>query len=369
MNLTPLAKELLLVAKRLMAGGTVSISDKFISETKAKIQKQIDGLQDSADENKKTRSNAFELERFERAAQNAIKQARPDVQPALEKEFHEVVSKVQAIFKNPDEDAASDLVDWLWDRSIYYRKNDTWESTGPNYSPYQKVLRDFEKVVDAFSRTAMDDLAVKESEAYYHDRLSKTLELIKHFANKLEPIARDLNMDLEVSGNISEESLTALEEVKLPTLYVKIKGTDLEVTVFVDGAKNEVDDVIDDPDFFQKPEDQINYDGLVHFLRTGQLPKEKPVKFMRLYRAMSSVEMMKWHQGEAIPIGKFFTSKSTGAFAYDDPNLEKKIKEDPNFSYGLESFSVRSDCVAERDVSIYITIRECVLKNNKIIPA
>ena len=85
---------------------------------------------------------------------------------------------------------------------------------------------------------------------------------------------------------------------------------------------------------------------------------------------MSTVEAGKWMAGEIIPENKFFTSKQTGAFAYDDPDLARKAKEDPNFSFGLESFSVRSDCVSETDESIFVTIKPCVMdQRRRIIPA
>jgi hypothetical protein len=84
---------------------------------------------------------------------------------------------------------------------------------------------------------------------------------------------------------------------------------------------------------------------------------------------MSSVEMTKWLRGEVIPAMKYFTSKSTGSFAYDDPDLQEKIKKDPNFSYGLESFSVRNDVVSERGDSIYIINKPAIInEQGRIVP-
>lgn len=364
-----IASELVRIAKMLLAG-SVSIDPMFVHEAKKLVAEQVDVLQEKADRNKETRRHGINVAKFEQDAHKAISQAREDLRHELTKEFQDVIKRVKAAIEDPE--LTGDLEDWLWERQRELRRTDDYNIQEPaknrNTYQYQLVLREIDKVLDAYSKSGIDDDTVKETKKFYDERLDAILELVEKFKNHLAPLAREIEFSLEVSAHIDADMLIA-EHVRTPTMYIKIANTMLNITVFPEGSKYIVDDVIDDPDFFHNSETQVAYDGLIHYLRKGQLPKDKPVKFVRLYRAMSSIEYRKWAGGMTIPKNKYFTNKATADFAYDDPDLEKKIKEDPEFSYGLEQFSVRSDCVVERDSGIFITVQECRLESGKIVPA
>lgn len=373
MTKTKLANELLRIAKLLISNGSVLVSPKIKKKIDSLLQESLDDSLLQIQQSERQKLDGFKLSEWLSKAESAIKEIREDLQNNIKKEAHQLLSDIDKAIRNDDLEKLKDLQDEVFKKFSWYVKNEVYgygeekhKATG--YTMYRGILRKLDPLLESYIKTEKDiQDNMDNKKEYYKKREKEIFEEVDKFAKHLTVFAREVGWNLIVDSNIDNDDIFS-EKIDL-NFYVSIEGTDLGVSVFPNGGKNEVDDVIDDSDFFDKSGSGQVYDSLIHFLRTGQLPKDKPVKFIKLYRAMSTVEYQKWQHGQDIPEGKYFTSQATGDFAYDDSDLASKIENDPNFSYGLESFRVRSDCVSQRDSSIYITIKPCKLDSGKIVPS
>ena len=361
--------------QKKVASGSVSLDHKIKARGEHVISELTDNYQRLVEGDLEKRKKDFSVSEWKQNFEKALNKVEDkELKETLFKEAKDILHK--AVIALVDADKISDFSDEVYEMvRNHYKQNRLGDSSDRymQYRGYITVLRDLSELLQAKAGEEPVDpfKKVKDFENFLKNRLEKTLEYLDEQSKRLVPLARELGIDLVLDANIDKDRFIddADKHEYEPSYQVEIKGTDLSVTVFVEGNKIEVDDVLDDDDFFTKPSDHSNYDALVYFLRTGKLPKEKPLKFIKLYRGMSSVEMRHWQAGATIPVGKFFTTKATGSFAYDDPDLQKKIKENPEFSYGLEEFYARNDAVSERDSSIYITIKESKLdEKGRIVP-
>lgn len=357
------------LVRRIMSSGQVFLSNKFEKEFKSHISEIIEKNWTYVKERIEEQKRGVNLKELEEKGMKIIKETDDSLQHDLEKELKEFLRRIKELLDNFDDGKKYDLYNDISNRYRYYTQLKNLE-----YFNYQRFL--FRQMLDAVDNIGGELETgdwVKEQEVALNKELERMLKEAEKFNKKLIPLARELNINLKVTPYFDEKEFDIIyaEGKEYNLGYdVKIEGTDLGVSVFLDETnKLNIDDVIDDPDFFRNSEDQIAYDGLIYFLRTGKLPKEKPVKFIQLYRAMSSEELQKWSQGHVIPKNKYFTDKYTSSLAYDDPDLEKKKQKNPDFSYGIERFSVRNDCVVERDAHHFITVKECKMnENGKIVP-
>lgn len=213
---------------------------------------------------------------------------------------------------------------------------------------------------------------------------NKSMAQVEEVKGRLIAFAQAMKTDcsFDITPNIGEDSLTKEKHLYPISFHVEIhfpnrpEGFDYgpSFSMFDKATEDgqpildktgkmqyDVDDVIDwgDTDFFTNNNESQFYFQLIDYIRSGTLPAEKPISFLKLYRGMSPEEFVKWEQGEVIPKGKFFTSVATSQFAQD---VSGQFPE-------LFSFRVRSDALAETSPQTFQLMRDCKMETGKkIVP-
>ena len=186
----------------------------------------------------------------------------------------------------------------------------------------------------------------------YHELYDDHLELLRdRLAGFTDvTIQPDVAQKKDTLMGFNEEALTedpggftAAFSVALPENGT---GSKPDVTAWISEADGiELVDVLDvtDADFFDSTGDGARYANMLDAIRGI-----KRSGTVTLYRGMSAAEKMAWDDGADIPMGKFFTSRPTTAYAAD---ISGEFPE-------LHAFEVAAEDVAETDPGIYQTIRD-----------
>lgn len=336
---------------------SIVLSPKIQDNINAVKEQTRSRLLDIIDKETRLKSEVFNFASWEAKANQAASQVNPN-------ERNKVLEDLLSLLKevNPQNKEISRKIR---DKMLWYMRNNTANN---NFRPAYIFLRNLDDWMEAVENPMTED-HIGSNMQYIDDVLNKTFwPKVKAFEQYLQPFANTLERDIVLDASFGDvKNNNILDGDASPSFYIELAGTDLGCSIFIDeNNKYIVDDIIDDPDFFEIPKTREEYSNLISYIRTGRLPKDQPIKWLTLYRQMSTDEYAAWLSGAEIPVDKFFTSKPTGAFAYDDPNLESKAKQ--GISVGLERFKVRSDAVAETDANIYVTKVPAILQNGRIIP-
>lgn len=365
-----IVKSLILISRQLLASGSVTINPRVKARIDKLVKEHLDDKVDEIQTQEDNRSRGFNLSKWQSKFSESIKEAKKDLQPELEKESNLFIHSIEKALKDNNIDELKDIGDLLWKRWGWYVKNEKYDHVNKDnetkFYSYRKVIQELNTLIEAFTVTREEmEEGIKEAKKMFQKQENEIFDIINKFIKHLEPIAKEINRNLVVNSDIEKDDLFA-EKINL-NFSIDFAGSDLGVTVFPsEDGKVEVDDIVEDSDFFQNVGDREAYEGLIHYLRTGQLPKDKPVKFIKLYRAMSSFEYRKWQNGETIPENKYFTNKNTGDFAADFQDENSSL---PDYSHGVEVFRGRSDCISEYSSGIFMTNKKCVMVHpNYIVP-
>lgn len=336
--------------------------DKVVSELVGKYE-------DAVQEERLLSQKPFNVQEYNQLANKALSFLPQELAMTLGPSVQDIMSSAQAALQSRDAGqlgVTGDKTSLLLNELLEINKRSgfkSWESIRSLFN----LLSDMDSHLTVAVKGGGSDGQAWDYETYLLQEKGKGIKqferlrvLLSRFLASM-PRGKPAEIMVQPMPSESELGLKELFPLSFHVLVQFPRGEqgpmEPSFTVFDNGGKYEIDDVLDlgDTDFFADDEEARTYFGMINFLRKGGMPAGD--KFLTLYRGMSANEFNKWLGGEAIPEGKFFTSSPTAQMAQDIPG------EFPE----LFRFRVREDCVYETSSGTYQLSRDCQMDRSKRI--